>query len=411
VIGTLKPKVIGRDKAATADLRSVLDAAVVRLRALDPLVAIGSSPLKFNDAGNDRNWRGVRVGDFFAERTEYFRTPEAFEQQLEEGPREAAVAREVLEELETRSWRELFDRAFFKTKLDDVLALLIQDGEVRLILSGSQSPGEEGVYRLAPDGTFLYEGVCDRFDQRLRGEAQPLQLVPSRAWVWNEHSLEALRPILQAAMQGLAPIEKSPIAIASCAQRFNGAGYDVDWKAVQLGTAIWDSSKSETSAMPAEMAVALEVLAKLDSAGWRRVFAEAYGEIAPQQALMLALRNGRARLSLRSTEENPDWIDAVYDVDGQITLEIEEHMAALREYYGLPRLETDENPTGPGFQIYTVPDEIRRKYPVVRKFVPGGGRPLRYLRAWRATERAHPFATWPDLEIVVVSSRESEARP
>ncbi|HUC66334.1 MAG TPA: hypothetical protein VMA53_12935 [Stellaceae bacterium] len=399
MIGTLKPKVIGRDKAAMADLRSVLDAAIVRLRPLDRLVAVGSSPCKFNDTGNDENWRGVRVGDVFAESTGYFRTPDALGQPPKEGRREAVVAQQVLEELETRRWRELFDRAFFTTKLDDVLALLIQDGEARLIVSSS-SFGEEGVYLLAPDGTFLYEGVCAWFGQRMRGEAQLLQLSPSRAWVWNEQSLEALRPILQAAVQDLAPIKKSPIAIASCPQRSNGAGYDVDWTAVQLGTAIWDSSKGETSAMPAEMAEALEVLAKLDSAGWRRLFAEAYGEIAPQQALMLALRNGRARLSLRSTEENPDAIDAVYDVDGKIVLEIEEHMAALREYYGLPRLETDENPTGPGFQIYTVPDEIRRKHPVVRKYVPGGGRPLRYLGAWRATERAHSSASWPDLEIL-----------
>ncbi len=165
-----------RDPAACDKLLSLLGAAVRDLRALgETPIVIASCPGKFNDAWNDRDWRGIRIGSFFSERTEYFGRPEDHEKNLRDGPENARAASRILEDLEAHGWRSLYQSAFEREDIsyEEVIALVLQDGSAWLVLNGSNS-GESAVYVLTADGQLVHVGRCDdyaeRFDQGLTAE-------------------------------------------------------------------------------------------------------------------------------------------------------------------------------------------------------------------------------------------------
>lgn len=173
-----------RDHAVGKTLWSLLDNAASQLRALgaEPVV-VASCPWKFNDAWNDTDWRGIQVGAFACERTEYFARPEDYDKNLREGPDEARTADAVLSRLEAGGWRDLYQRTFAREAMptEEVIALVLQDDEAWLVVNGSNS-GASAVYRLAA-GYLDHVGRCLddalRFDQRL-GQDRPL-VIRSRA--------------------------------------------------------------------------------------------------------------------------------------------------------------------------------------------------------------------------------------
>jgi hypothetical protein len=168
-----------RNVAVCTRLRALLDGALDRLGGLnaDPVV-VASCPLKFNDVGHDSGWQAVQVGAFASERQEYFEAPSAHDRRLREGPEPARRANQVLAELETQNWRDLYSAAFDRNlSAEEVIALVIQDGRCWFVASGSNS-GENAVYALPPEGGLrhigrVFEAGFTRFDQRI-GEARPL---------------------------------------------------------------------------------------------------------------------------------------------------------------------------------------------------------------------------------------------
>ena len=170
-----------RDRTACSQLLSLLDDALREFRALgeEPIV-VASCPSKFNDAWYDPDWRAIRVGGFFSQRTEYFARPEAHDKKLREGPESARTASRVLDNLEAGNWRELYQRAFERPDMsfDEVIALVLQDGNAWLVLNGSNS-GESAVYSVTSGGNLAHVGRCDpyaeRFDQGLSAD-RPLAI-------------------------------------------------------------------------------------------------------------------------------------------------------------------------------------------------------------------------------------------
>ncbi len=170
-----------RDRTACSQLLALLDDASRELRALgeDPVV-VASCPSKFNDASNDPDWRAIRVGGFFSQRTEYFGHPEEHDKKLRDGPESARTASRILENLEAGNWRELYQRAFERRDMsfEEVIALVLLDGDAWLVLNGSNS-GESAVYSVTSGGNLTHVGRCDpyaqRFDQGL-DEDRPLTI-------------------------------------------------------------------------------------------------------------------------------------------------------------------------------------------------------------------------------------------
>jgi hypothetical protein len=170
-----------RDQDAYVALALLLKAAVADIQGLgvQPVV-IASCPLKFNDAGNDEDWRAIRAGDFLSERSDYFEDPGAHERRMCLAPEYARTAERALERLETANWRGLYQKTFAREDMsvEEVIAIVLQDSKIWLVVNGSNS-GESAVYSIGTDGNCIHVGRCSdgkpRFDQGL-GERPPLSI-------------------------------------------------------------------------------------------------------------------------------------------------------------------------------------------------------------------------------------------
>ncbi|MBX7190521.1 MAG: hypothetical protein K1X94_00600 [Sandaracinaceae bacterium] len=149
-----------RDALAHAHFAALVLAAVDELAALAaPLVAVASSPNRFNDVAW-YDWALVRVGSEVVERDAYCVSESEHRGELARASDRARAASRVLERLEHAGWRELFTQSYGLGFDDELLALVVQEGARWLVYASSNCGGREHVFALGGHEPIAYEAEC-----------------------------------------------------------------------------------------------------------------------------------------------------------------------------------------------------------------------------------------------------------
>ncbi|MBL8683032.1 MAG: hypothetical protein JNK05_27950 [Myxococcales bacterium] len=165
------------DDGAAAHLYEVLAKEALALRELSSsIAAVGSSPSKFNDAG-DAAWRFARVDRASYNDDGYGAAP-AYRAGSVEGPLDRAL--EVLDRLDRAGWRAQWSKAFGEWFYDSFLVLMVQDGAPWLLYCTSNAGERDHAFSLWQEERLVYFGeTLGRMDERLPGDDEPLAFIPS----------------------------------------------------------------------------------------------------------------------------------------------------------------------------------------------------------------------------------------
>jgi hypothetical protein len=118
---------------------------------------------------------------------------------------------------------------------------------------------------------------------------------------------------LVVAVDRLEVLGTDPIVIAASANRFNDI-YWSDWRAIRFGTFFTERHdygapvdyEQDLRAGPAGARLARDVLDRLEDAGWRDNFVDAFGIRRTDQALSLVLQDGLAWLVFNSSNNSDE---------------------------------------------------------------------------------------------------------
>lgn len=158
------------------------------------------------------------------------------------------------------------------------------------------------------------------------GTRLPTEVVRSRLWssrmVSNARAFERLNDLLRPAADRLAKLGQNPVAIAASPNRFDDA-WTYEWRAVRCGAFFSEKDSymgrynldRDMVDAPEEAKAALAILDRLETAGWRDLFADAFDMSWGDESLSLVVQDGLTWLVLSSNQwtDLGDPVFAVWD--------------------------------------------------------------------------------------------------
>lgn len=177
---------LARDAAAAAHLYDLLlrEAAVLASLSTN-IAAVGASPSKFNDVGNDP-WQFARVDQSVTYDDGYFGELDAQRNNPALDPNLAAAIA-TLDRLERSGWRQWWIRAFGEWFYDNFLVLMVQDGAPWLLYATSNAGDHSSAYSLWQENALVYFGETrERMDESLIDDPEPLQFILTEETQWQD---------------------------------------------------------------------------------------------------------------------------------------------------------------------------------------------------------------------------------
>ena len=186
---------ICRDIAAADRLALHLKRAAGELsRSGAALIGVAAADSRFNDAWDDENWRGVRIGTTAWSNSGYFKKPDSDLMQQSDEVRRAA---RIIADLEDADWGVLYTQAYGEVLSAKVRCLFLERGRVYFAFASSQ--GDCGaIYEVDSAGRLRWLGLAARFDWNF---CQYVESTPLVYWV----EVDALAATFKTGVQTLGP--------------------------------------------------------------------------------------------------------------------------------------------------------------------------------------------------------------
>lgn len=141
--------------------------------------------------------------------------------------------------------------------------------------------------------------------------------------VESRSAFQQLNDLVRKVGKQLAALGQDPVAIASSPNRFDDA-WTYPWRAVRCGNFFSEKESyvrtfdldRDILTAPPEAKMALALLQELDEAGWRDLFAKAFGTEMPDQTLSIVVQDRLTWLVLSAnnlTYDDGDPVFAIWD--------------------------------------------------------------------------------------------------